>query len=245
MLAGRFGYIVPMMASPARWAQDPPCRLQRHLPDPRAFVRGLLMGVIVILGGLQFFPAFASAPSPSRCRCWRQDLLTRGTEFIMSTKAVASIATPDLIGRAARDAVRKLDPRLLAKKPVIFVTEVVGGARHVIFVRDLMAGQPWASAARSWLAVVHRAVRQFRRGGGRGPWPRPGGKPQALAHRQVATRLDDIRNKERYHRVSALDLKVGDLVLVKTGEQIPGDGEIVEGIASGERGRHHRRECAR
>ncbi len=151
----------------------------------------------------------------------------------MSTKAVASIATPDLIGRAALDALRKLDPRLLAKNPVIFVTEVVAALVTVIFVRDLLAGQPvgFSGQIMAWLwftvlfANFAEAVAEGR------------GRAQAESLKRsrtdtVATRLDDIRNKERYARVSALDLKVGDLVLVKTGEQIPGDGEIVEGIAS-------------
>ncbi|WP_341992477.1 potassium-transporting ATPase subunit KdpB [Azorhizobium sp. AG788] len=151
----------------------------------------------------------------------------------MSTKAVASIATPDLIGRAALDALRKLDPRLLAKNPVIFVTEVVAALVTVIFVRDLLAGQPvgFSGQIMAWLwftvlfANFAEAVAEGR------------GRAQAESLKRsrtdtVATRLDDIRNKERYARVSALDLKVGDLVLVKNGEQIPGDGEIVEGIAS-------------
>ncbi len=151
----------------------------------------------------------------------------------MSTKAVASIATPDLIGRAALDALRKLDPRLLAKNPVIFVTEVVAALVTVIFVRDLLAGQSvgFSGQIMAWLwftvlfANFAEAVAEGR------------GRAQAESLKRsrtdtVATRLDDIRNKERYSRVSALDLKVGDLVLVKTGEQIPGDGEIVEGIAS-------------
>ncbi len=151
----------------------------------------------------------------------------------MSTKAVASIATPDLIGRAALDALRKLDPRLLAKNPVIFVTEVVAALVTIIFVRDLLAGQPvgFSGQIMAWLwftvlfANFAEAVAEGR------------GRAQAESLKRsrtdtVATKLDDIRNKERYHRISALDLKVGDLVLVKTGEQIPGDGEIVEGIAS-------------
>ncbi|OYY80132.1 MAG: potassium-transporting ATPase subunit B, partial [Rhizobiales bacterium 35-66-30] len=48
----------------------------------------------------------------------------------------------------------------------------------------------------------------------------------------MAKKLADPRNRERFTRVSALDLKVGDLVLVEAGDLVPGDGEIIEGIAS-------------
>ncbi|TDT94575.1 K+-transporting ATPase ATPase B chain [Azorhizobium sp. AG788] len=151
----------------------------------------------------------------------------------MSTKAVASVATPDILARAALDAVRKLDPRLLAKNPVIFVTEAVAALVTVLFIRDLATGQPvlFTGQIMAWLwftvlfANFAEAVAEGR------------GRAQAESLKRARTdtlarRLDDIRNRERFTKISALDLKVGDLVVVTAGELIPGDGEIVEGIAS-------------
>ncbi|MGU3493861.1 potassium-transporting ATPase subunit KdpB [Xanthobacteraceae bacterium A53D] len=151
----------------------------------------------------------------------------------MSTKVVASIATPDIVTRAMGDAFRKLDPRILAKNPVIFVTEVVAALVTLIFIRDLATGQPvlFTGQIMAWLwftvlfANFAEAVAEGR------------GRAQAESLKRartdaVAHRIDDLANRKRYNKISALDLKVGDLVVVAAGELIPGDGEIVDGIAS-------------
>ncbi|MFH1557799.1 MAG: potassium-transporting ATPase subunit KdpB [Pseudomonadota bacterium] len=151
----------------------------------------------------------------------------------MSAKTVSSIASPDLIGRAAIDAVKKLNPRSLMKNPVIFVTEVVATLVTAIFLRDLLTGAPvsFTGQIMGWLwftvlfANFAEAVAEGR------------GRAQAESLKRartdtVAKKLADPRNRERFTRVSALDLKVGDLVLVEAGDLVPGDGEIIEGIAS-------------
>ncbi|HQS48263.1 MAG: potassium-transporting ATPase subunit B, partial [Rhizobiales bacterium 24-66-13] len=151
----------------------------------------------------------------------------------MSAKTVSSIASPDLIGRAAIDAVKKLNPRSLMKNPVIFVTEVVATLVTAIFLRDLLTGAPvsFTGQIMGWLwftvlfANFAEAVAEGR------------GRAQAESLKRARTdtmakKLADPRNRERFTRVSALDLKVGDLVLVEAGDLVPGDGEIIEGIAS-------------
>ncbi|MEP9368467.1 potassium-transporting ATPase subunit KdpB [Xanthobacter sp. VNH20] len=151
----------------------------------------------------------------------------------MSAKSVSSIASPDLIGRAAIDAVKKLDPRSLMKNPVIFVTEVVAALVTAIFLRDLLTGAPvsFTGQIMGWLwftvlfANFAEAVAEGR------------GRAQAESLKRartdtVAKKLADPKNRERFTRVSALDLKVGDFVLVEAGDLVPGDGEIIEGIAS-------------
>jgi potassium-transporting ATPase ATP-binding subunit len=140
-----------------------------------------------------------------------------------------------IITAAALDAVRKLDPRALAKNPVIFVTEVVSALVTILFVRDLLTpGAPAAFsgqiAAWLWFTVLFanfaEAVAEGR------------GKAQADALRRTrietrARRYPDPANLEGgVDDVSGLDLRAGDVVLVKAGEVIPGDGEIVEGFAS-------------
>src|SRR6202042_2876458 len=140
-----------------------------------------------------------------------------------------------IIAGASIDALRKLDPRALAKNPVIFVTEVVSLLVTLFFIRDLVTHNGTALfsgqiAAWLWFTVFSpifaEAVAEGR------------GKAQADALRRTRT---DTRAK-RYidpenlggvvEGVNALDLRLGDVVLVEANEIIPGDGEILEGVAS-------------
>lgn len=138
-----------------------------------------------------------------------------------------------LLWRAAADAVRKLDPRQLIKNPVMFVTAVVSALVTVLFARDLIAGQPSAFsgqiAAWLWFTVLFANFAEALAEGR--------GRAQAESLRKTRTetlakRLSDPKNRERRETVSALDLRPGDNVLVVAGEIIPGDGEIIEGVAS-------------
>src|SRR5271165_3684602 len=146
-----------------------------------------------------------------------------------------SLFDSKIIGAAAIDALRKLDPRALAKNPVIFVTEVVSAVVTVLFIRDLVAGNGLASfsgqiAAWLWFTVLFanfaEAVAEGR------------GKPQADALRRTRTdtparRYVDPENLSGpVQEVNALDLRLHDVVLVEAGEIIPGDGDIIEGVAS-------------
>ena len=152
----------------------------------------------------------------------------------MSTKAKAlSLFDGAILARATRDAVRKLDPRQLAHNPVIFVTEVVSLVVTILFVRDLVTGNGLALftfqiAAWLWFTVLFanfaEAVAEGR------------GKAQAdtLRHMRADTtakRLNQAAGRQ-YDTVNALDLKLGDVVLVEAGDLIPSDGEVIEGIAS-------------
>ncbi len=146
-----------------------------------------------------------------------------------------SLFEPRIIGAAALDAVRKLDPRALAKNPVIFVTEVVSAVVTLLFARDLLAqnGQAIFSgqiAAWLWFTVLFanfaEAVAEGR------------GKAQADALRRTRTDTPAKRYADRARldgptvAVNALDLRLDDVVLVEAGDIIPGDGEILEGVAS-------------
>jgi K+-transporting ATPase ATPase B chain len=140
-----------------------------------------------------------------------------------------------IIGAAAIDALRKLDPRALAKNPVIFVTEVVSAMVTVLFLRDLVTQNGAAAfsgqiAAWLWFTVLFanfaEAVAEGR------------GKAQADTLRRTRTdtparRYVDPENLNGAVKgVNALDLRLGDVVLVEAGEIIPSDGDIVEGVAS-------------
>jgi potassium-transporting ATPase ATP-binding subunit len=138
-----------------------------------------------------------------------------------------------ILARAAGDAVRKLDPRKLARNPVIFVTEVVSLVVTILFLRDLVTRSDVAFftgqiAAWLWFTVLFanfaEAVAEGR------------GKAQADSLRRMrsdttAKRLVDPVGRQ-YLNVNSLDLKVGDVVLVEPGDLIPSDGEVIEGLAS-------------
>jgi K+-transporting ATPase ATPase B chain len=156
----------------------------------------------------------------------------------MTTAATIRIKTPaslfdaGILGRAVGDAFRKLDPRTLMRNPVIFVTEIVSALTTFFFIRDLAtggdAGFTGQIAAWLWFTVLFanyaEAVAEGR------------GKAQADALRRTKTEAmaKKLRNAEGrdFVPVSGTDLKRGDLVLVEAGDVIPGDGDVVEGIAS-------------
>jgi potassium-transporting ATPase ATP-binding subunit len=154
----------------------------------------------------------------------------------MAAKAKAQgLFDPAILGPAALDAFKKLDPRVLARNPVIFVTEVVSLAVTGFFVRDLATGDgvglfSGQIAAWLWFTVLFanfaEAVAEGR------------GKAQADALRKTrsdtrAKRYVDPNNlRDIVEGVNALDLRIGDVVLVEAGDIIPGDGEVVDGVAS-------------
>ncbi|MFA5899741.1 MAG: potassium-transporting ATPase subunit KdpB [Hyphomicrobium sp.] len=138
-----------------------------------------------------------------------------------------------LISHAIADAFRKLDPRVLVKTPVMFVTATVSTLVTVLFLRDVVSGQTAAFTGQLavwlWFTVLFanfaEAVAEGR------------GRAQADTLRRARTetmakRLSDLANRDRYDGVSALDLRPGDVVLVEAGDLIPGDGEVIEGVAS-------------
>src|SRR5262245_41595330 len=145
----------------------------------------------------------------------------------------AAIADRAFLERAFADALRKFDPRLLIKNPVMFVTAVVSALVTVLFLRDLLTGQPAAFtgqiAAWLWFTVLFanfaEAVAEGR------------GRAQAGTLRKTRTetkakRLADPNNRAKYATVSALDLRPGDVVVIEAGDVVPGDGDVIEGIAS-------------
>src|SRR5277367_4695963 len=154
----------------------------------------------------------------------------------MATKATPrGLLDPRILRAAALDALRKLDPRKLAKNPVIFVTEMVSVVVTGFFIRDLVTQESsplFSGQIAFWLwftvlfANFAEAVAEGR------------GKAQADALRKTrsdtrAKRYVDAKNLGAiYQKVNALDLRVGDVVLVEAGDVIPGDGEIIEGLAS-------------
>ncbi|MET9893394.1 potassium-transporting ATPase subunit KdpB [Streptomyces sp. NPDC006465] len=129
--------------------------------------------------------------------------------------------------RSLPDAFRKLDPRVMAKSPVMFVVLIGSVLTTVFSFKDPGDWFGWAISAWLWLTVVFanlaEAVAEGR------------GKAQADTLRKaktdtVARRLSaDGRTEEQ---VPGTELKIGDLVVCEAGDIIPGDGDVVEGVAS-------------
>ncbi len=145
----------------------------------------------------------------------------------------SSILDPALLVPAIGGAFKKLDPRLLAKNPVMFVVEVVAALVTVLFLRDLVVHAPDLAFSGQiilwlWFTVLFanfaEAVAEGR------------GKAQADSLRKTrsdtqAKLLTDQAGKN-YKMVAGTDLKVNDVVLVEAGDIIPSDGEVIEGIAA-------------
>src|SRR4051812_1769290 len=142
-----------------------------------------------------------------------------------------SIWDPALVRVGAIAAFGKLDPRTMAKNPVMFVVEVGAALCTVLLVRDLRgsgAGLGFELQIALWLWVTVLFA-NFAEAMAEGR-----GKAQADTLRKtrtetVANRLDSAGHVEQ---VPAADLRTNDVVVVSAGEFIPADGEIVEGVAS-------------
>src|ERR1700728_961717 len=142
----------------------------------------------------------------------------------MATTARAKgLFDPKIIGAAAVDALRKLDPRALAKNPVIFVTEAVSVVVTGFFIRDLITHEnsPLFSGQIAfwlWFTVLFanfaEAVAEGR------------GKAQAESLRKTRTESQAkllTGSDKTYRLVPGTSLKVGDVVLVEAGDNIPSD----------------------
>ncbi|MFJ3204028.1 potassium-transporting ATPase subunit KdpB [Streptomyces sp. NPDC086989] len=132
---------------------------------------------------------------------------------------------PKALLQSFPDAVRKLDPRIMIKSPVMFVVLVGSVVTTVLAVKDPADWFGWAITAWLWLTTIFanlaEAVAEGR------------GKAQADTLRKaktdtVARRLADSGEE----RVPGTGLRIGDLVVCEAGDIIPGDGDVVEGVAS-------------
>jgi potassium-transporting ATPase ATP-binding subunit len=145
------------------------------------------------------------------------------------THKAPSLFDWNIVGPAMGNAFKKLDPRLMIKNPVMFVT-MVGAALTTV---GIFTGAPKRSAASSPtrpLALVHRAVRQFRRSRGRRPRQSPGRQP--CANPQVKPSPAALRNNGQRRRSQRHDCARATCRAVRAGDIIPADGDVIEGIAS-------------
>jgi potassium-transporting ATPase ATP-binding subunit len=153
----------------------------------------------------------------------------------MAKTKAPSLFDPPLLRRAALDALRKLDPRLQVRNPVMFVVLVTAALTTGLWGQaaaghgEAPASFIFAVSVWLWFTVLFANLAEAMAEGR--------GKAQAEALRRsrsdiLAKRLDDPGRREAFAPVPATALRRGDHVLVAAGDVIPGDGEVVEGVAS-------------
>ena len=163
---------------------------------------------------------------PSR----RTPEVDEGKELAASRKSGAgSIFQGPLVRAAIVESVRKLDPRAVAKNPVMFVVEVGAAITTIVLVQQIATrtgniGFTLQITLWLWFTVLFanfaEAMAEAR------------GKAQADTLRATKKETPARRLRDgREETVSSSELRKGDIVLVREGEIIPGDGEVVEGVA--------------
>ncbi|MFE0443376.1 potassium-transporting ATPase subunit KdpB [Streptomyces fungicidicus] len=127
--------------------------------------------------------------------------------------------------RSLPDAFRKLDPRVMVKSPVMFVVWIGSVLTTVFSFTDPGDWFGWTISAWLWLTVIFanlaEAVAEGR------------GKAQADTLRKAKT--DTVARRlvgDREEHVPGTELRIGDLIVCEAGDVIPGDGDVIEGVAS-------------
>ena len=142
---------------------------------------------------------------------------------------------PPIVRRATVDALRKLNPRVQVRNPVMFIVEIGSALTTVLFIQALLgqgeapAGFIFGITVWLWFTVLFANFAEAMAEGR--------GKAQADALRKArrdvtAKKLASPKHGEAFTEVAAGTLRMNDVVLVETGDTIPGDGEVIEGIAS-------------
>ncbi|TCT04259.1 potassium-transporting ATPase subunit KdpB [Aquabacter spiritensis] len=148
--------------------------------------------------------------------------------------AEIGLMSPRILGPAIGQAVRKLDPRSLARNPVIFSTALVSLLSTVLVAREALQSGPavWTGlqiAIWLWFTVLFanfaEAVAEGR------------GKARADAFRSTRTSakaklLEDPADRSRTRPTDIAQVEPGQLILVEAGDTIPTDGTVVAGVAS-------------
>ncbi|WP_425572784.1 potassium-transporting ATPase subunit KdpB [Nocardioides panacihumi] len=143
-------------------------------------------------------------------------------------RVAGGLLDPRMLLTSLPDALRKLDPRVMARNPVMFVVEV-GAAFSTVSAVLRPSVFAWTVVVWLWLTVIFanlsEAVAEGR------------GKAQAATLRRAKTEttarlVASAGERIETSEIPASQLRVGDRVVVEAGQVIPGDGDVVEGVAS-------------
>ena len=153
----------------------------------------------------------------------------------MVSKTKSAFADKKMLGRAIKDSFIKLNPKTQVQNPVmllVYISAILTTGLWIVSLfglKDASSGYTLAIAIILWFTCIFanfaEAIAEGR------------GKAQADALRASkkdveAHKIPSADKKEQITAVSSVLLKKGDIVIVKAGEQIPGDGEVIEGVAS-------------
>src|SRR5215469_15006598 len=136
-----------------------------------------------------------------------------------------------IVKGALVDSLKKFDPRIQAHNPVMFVVEMTALAVTAILIRDFSAGHSLLAffefqiALWLWFTVGFANFAEAMAEGR--------GKAQAdnLRRTRIETQARVVRNVKE-ETIPATSLRKGDVVMVSAGQVIPGDGEVIEGVAA-------------
>src|SRR2546425_5205659 len=159
------------------------------------------------------------------------EIKPESTQLISKGVRARPLFDPEIINRAIKESFVKLNPRLVAKNPVMFVVEVGAALTTVFVIKDAVTGAGGLLfgiqiALWLWFTVLFanfaEAMAEAR------------GKAQAdnLRKTKTDTMARKIVSNGKVEMVPASKLRAGDIVFVEAGNLIPGDGEVIEGIAS-------------
>jgi potassium-transporting ATPase ATP-binding subunit len=151
----------------------------------------------------------------------------------MSPRQSSSLFTAELIRPAILGSLAKLDPRVQVRNPVMFVVEVGAVLTTFAVIYQIVTGEPFGGGDETllftitvtvwlWLTVVFANLAEALAEGR--------GRAQADALRTMRT--ETVAHLRDGTQRAASELHRGDVVVVEAGEVIPGDGTVIEGIAS-------------
>src|SRR5262249_38608807 len=157
------------------------------------------------------------------------EIKTDPTQLISRGVRARPLFDPEILRRATRESFVKLNPRIVAKNPVMFVVEVGAALTTLFVVKDALTGVGGLLfgiqiALWLWFTVLFanfaEAMAEAR------------GKAQADNLRKTKTDTvgKKILSNGKFEMVAASQLRAGDIVFVEAGYLIPGDGEVIEGI---------------
>src|SRR5262247_2868333 len=161
----------------------------------------------------------------------KAEIKGEGTQLISKGVRARPLFDPEILRRATKESFVKLNPRIVAKNPVMFVVEVGAALTTLFVIKDAVTGAGGLLfgiqiALWLWFTVLFanfaEAMAEAR------------GKAQAdnLRKTKTDTIAKKILTNGKFEMVAASQLRAGDVVFVEAGYLIPGDGEVVEGIAS-------------
>ena len=134
----------------------------------------------------------------------------------------------NIVGPALGDSIKKLNPRLMIKNPVMFVT-LVGAALTTVGIFTAQPGLRGFVAQLAiwlWITVLFANFAEAMAEG------RGKAQAQALRKTRVQTKTRRLARSGKIEEVSAAELRKGDVVMVRAGEMIPADGDVIEGVAT-------------